>query len=92
MLKAAAAGLSNLTFTGFVDNVGDYLAAFDIFILPSNREGIGSILLDAMEQGLPVIASRVGGVPDIVHHDDERLADRAREPGAAARRDPDVAG
>ena len=72
-LKAAAAGLSNLTFTGFVDNVGDFLAAFDIFILPSNREGIGSILLDAMEQGLPVIASRVGGVPDIVHHDDNGL-------------------
>ena len=67
MLRSAAAGLSNLTFTGFVDNVGDYLAAFDVFILPSNREGIGSILLDAMEQGLPVVASRVGGVPDIVH-------------------------
>jgi glycosyltransferase involved in cell wall biosynthesis len=66
MLKAAAAGLSNLSFTGFVDNVGDYLAAFDVFILPSNREGIGSILFDAMEQGLPVVASRVGGVPDIV--------------------------
>jgi glycosyltransferase involved in cell wall biosynthesis len=67
MLRSAAAGLTNLTFTGFVDNVGDYLAAFDVFILPSNREGIGSILLDAMEQGLPVVASRVGGVPDIVH-------------------------
>ena len=69
MLKAAAAGLGNVTFTGFVDNVGDYLAAFDLFVLPSNREGIGSILLDAMEQGLPVVASRVGGVPDIVRHD-----------------------
>ena len=68
MLKAAAAGLSNMTFTGFVDNVGDYLAAFDIFMLPSNREGIGSILLDAMERALPVVASRVGGVPDIVHN------------------------
>jgi glycosyltransferase involved in cell wall biosynthesis len=66
MLKGAAAGLANITFTGFVDNVGDYLAAFDVFILPSNREGIGSILFDAMEQSLPVIASRVGGVPDIV--------------------------
>ncbi len=67
VLKAAAAGLSNVTFTGFVNNVGDYLAAFDVFILPSNREGIGSILFDAMEQALPVVASRVGGVPDIVH-------------------------
>jgi glycosyltransferase involved in cell wall biosynthesis len=68
MLKAAAVGLPNLEFTGFVENVGDYLAAFDVFILPSNREGIGSILFDAMECALPVVASRVGGVPDIVHH------------------------
>ena len=66
MLKRAATGLSNLTFTGFVENVGDYLAAFDVFVLPSRREGIGSILLDAMEYRLPVIAARVGGVPDIV--------------------------
>jgi glycosyltransferase involved in cell wall biosynthesis len=47
--------------------VGDYLAAFDIFILPSNREGIGSVLLDAMDRQLPIVATRVGGVPDIVH-------------------------
>ncbi len=73
MLKTAAAGLTNVTFTGFVDNVGDYLAAFDVFILPSNREGIGSILFDAMEQRLPVVASRVGGVPDIVHHGENGL-------------------
>ena len=66
MLREAAAGLNNLTFTGFVHNVGDYLAAFDLFLLPSNREGIGAILLDAMEQGIPVIATRVGGVPEIV--------------------------
>ena len=73
MLKSLAAGSSNVVFTGFVDNVGDYLAAFDMFVLPSNREGIGSILLDAMERGLPVIASSVGGVPDIVHHEKNGL-------------------
>ena len=67
MLKASAAGLGNLTFTGFVENVGDYLAAFDVFILPSLKEGIGSVLLDAMEQALPIVASNVGGVPEIVH-------------------------
>lgn len=66
MLRKSAEGLRNLAFTGFVDNVGDYLAAFDVFILPSNREGIGSILFDAMEQRLPIIASRVGGIPGIV--------------------------
>lgn len=66
MLKEAAAGLGNLTFVGFVENVGDYLAAFDLFVLPSRKEGIGSILLDAMEHRLPIVASRVGGVPEIV--------------------------
>lgn len=67
MLRSAAAGLGNLEFAGFVNNVGDYLAAFDLFILPSNKEGIGGILLDAMDQQLPVIASRVGGLHEIVH-------------------------
>ena len=73
MLRKAAEGLNNLAFAGFVDNVGDYLAACDVFILPSNKEGLGSILLDAMEQRLPVIASRVGGVPDIVHDDENGI-------------------
>jgi len=73
MLRKLAAGLTNITFTGFVDNVGDYLAGFDIFILPSRREGIGSVLLDAMEHGLPVIATRVGGVPAIVHDGENGL-------------------
>lgn len=67
LLRGMAGGLPNVTFTGFVDNVGDYLSIFDLFILPSNREGVGSILFDAMEQQLPVVASAVGGVPDIVH-------------------------
>jgi glycosyltransferase involved in cell wall biosynthesis len=70
MLREQAAGLSNITFTGFVDNVGDYLGAFDIFILPSRREGIGSILFDAMQFSLPLIATPVGGVPRIVHEGD----------------------
>jgi len=73
MLKAAARGLDNLEFTGFVDNVGDFLAAFDLFILPSRKEGIGSILLDAMERELPIVAARVGGVPEVVHHRENGL-------------------
>jgi glycosyltransferase involved in cell wall biosynthesis len=66
MLRALASDLPNVAFSGWVDNVGDYLAASDLFILPSNKEGIGGILLDAMDQSLPIIASRVGGLPEIV--------------------------
>lgn len=66
MLRQLAEGLDNLSFTGFVDNVGDYLGAFDVFVLPSRREGIGSILFDAMAESLPLIVTPVGGVPRIV--------------------------
>ncbi len=64
--RRAAEGLHNLEFVGFVDNVADYLAAFDIFVYPSLREGLGSSLLDAMQFGLPIVATRVGGIPELV--------------------------
>lgn len=66
MLKQAAAGLENVRFTGHVDNVGDFLAAFDVFIYPSRHEGLGSILLDALVLGLPVVATAVGGIPEVI--------------------------
>jgi len=66
VLRAAAGDLKNVHFAGRVANVGDYLAAFDIFIYPSRHEGLGSVLLDAMAFGLPVIATDIGGIPDII--------------------------
>ena len=80
MLKNAAMGSKNITFAGFVENVGDYLAAIDIFILPSNKEGVGGILLDAMEQRIPVVASRVGGIPEIVHDGENGILIDPRSP------------
>jgi glycosyltransferase involved in cell wall biosynthesis len=77
MLKKMAVGVTNLTFVGFVKNVGDYLAALDLFILPSNKEGIGSILMDAMVQGLPIVASKVGGVPEILTHNENGILIKA---------------
>ena len=65
-LRKEAYGLSNLEFVGFVDNVGDYLSILDVFTYPSLHEGMGSAILDAMEFGLPVVATDVDGIPDIV--------------------------
>ncbi len=65
-LREAANGLSNVHFEGFVSNLGDYLQAMDLFAFPSRYEGLGSVLLDAMHAGLPVVASDVGGIPEIV--------------------------
>lgn len=81
MIRELAHGLGNVTFAGFVNNVGDYMASFDMFILPSNREGIGAVLLDAMSAGLPVVASRVAGLPEIVHDGKNGLLIEPREPG-----------
>lgn len=67
-------GLSNgnprIVFAGFQTNVADYIAAMDCFVFPSNEEGLGSSLLDAMHLGVPVVASNVGGIPEII--DDQR--------------------
>jgi len=53
-------------FTGFRKDVGSFLKIFDVFVLASYLEGLGTSILDAQAQGLPVVACRTGGVPEIV--------------------------
>lgn len=66
MLRDRARGLDNVEFVGRIDNVGDYYAVMDIFVFPSREEALGSAILEAMSCGLPVIGSRVGGIPEVV--------------------------
>jgi glycosyltransferase involved in cell wall biosynthesis len=80
--RRAAAGLDNVAFAGFVDNVEDYLAAFDVFVYPSLFEGLGSSLLDAMAFGLPIAASNVGGIPEVVEDGVNGLLIPPDDPGA----------
>ena len=54
-------------FTGQRHDVQQIYRAFDIFVLPSLEEGMPMALLEAMAAGLPVVATKVGGVPDIVN-------------------------
>jgi len=71
--KEQAKGLKNITFEGFVDNVGDYITCFDLFVFPSLNEGLGSILFDVIQAKVPIIASNVGGIPDIITHEKSGL-------------------
>lgn len=66
-LKGLAKGLP-VSFAGYVEDVADYLATFDVFAFPSRQEGMGSSILDAMHLCVPVVAAEVGGIPDIVNH------------------------
>ncbi|MGD0660078.1 MAG: glycosyltransferase [Syntrophorhabdales bacterium] len=56
-------------FSGFREDVLAMLPAIDVFVLPSFTEGTPMALLEAMGQGIPVVASSVGEVPTIVAHD-----------------------
>lgn len=65
--QAQELGISHwVRFTGWRNDVADILNAFDIFVLPSLSEGLPICLLEAMSIGLPCIASRVGGVGEIL--------------------------
>lgn len=60
-------GIADRTIiTGFRKDIPDILAALDLFILPSLSEGLGTAVLEAGAAGLPIIASNVGGIPDII--------------------------
>lgn len=60
-------GVSNyITFWGNRTDVPEILAENDIFILPSLDEGLPISILEAMRQGLPIISTRVGGIPEMI--------------------------
>ncbi len=54
------------TITGTVENVDAYLRCMDVFVMPSRIEGISNTILEAMASGLPIVATNVGGNPELV--------------------------
>lgn len=95
--RAQTLGLSSVvTFTGIRDDVPDILAALDIFVLPSRWEGLPLVVLEAMAAGLPVVATAVGGTPEVVVDGVTGLLVPPRDPAALAQaitrllRNPDL--
>ncbi|HLE83314.1 MAG TPA: glycosyltransferase, partial [Thermoanaerobaculia bacterium] len=84
--SAAAAGLTAaLVWTGFRRDVPALLAAADLFVLPSLDDAFPTALLEAMAAGLPVVATRAGGIPEIVDDGATGVLVPAEDPAALAR-------
>jgi len=83
--RAAALGLGDrVRFLGAVDDVAELLAAADAFLMPSHHEGLGVAALEAMAAGIPVVASRVGGLPEAVVDGETGLLVPPADPAALA--------
>ena len=62
-----------INFNGTTDNILKELANADIFILPSKWEGVPMSIIEAMGTGLPIVASAVGGIPDMLINEESAL-------------------
>lgn len=68
--RATGALAGRVCFAGDSDRIPELLNAMDVFALPSLGEGMSNTLLEAMASGLPVLATKVGGNPEIIEKDD----------------------
>lgn len=80
---AKASGVQNRAhFIGQVSDPAPYYALADVLALPSLSEGSPLALLEAMGAGLPIVATKVGGVPEMVEHEKSALLVESRAPQA----------
>jgi glycosyltransferase involved in cell wall biosynthesis len=82
--RCAEAG-PHLRLIGWTDRPERYIAASDIFCLPSHREGFGSVIIEAAAAGLPAIGSRINGIVDAIEDGIGGLLYPARDEPALAR-------
>src|SRR5207248_7230096 len=82
---AAQSGIGQrIIFAGQVTDVRPFYAMSDAFVLPSHTEGSPNVLLEAMAARVPIVATAVGGVPEIVENEESALLVPANDPAALA--------
>jgi glycosyltransferase involved in cell wall biosynthesis len=83
--QARALGVADrLHVAGTVTDLFGLLAAADVLAAPSRNEGMGRVLVEAMALGLPVVGTRVGGIPDVIVDGECGLLVPPEDPAALA--------
>lgn len=83
-IHATALGLKHVVFTGFRDDIPNVLRGLDVGVLSSHLEGLGSTVMDYCCCGLAVVATRAGGIPELITDGVEGLLAPPRDPPALA--------
>jgi len=86
-LEAAAKSLGckeRVIFAGQVSDVRTFYSTADVFVLPSHSEGSPNVLLEAMAANLPIVATAVGGVPEMVENNESALLVAPDDPASIA--------
>jgi glycosyltransferase involved in cell wall biosynthesis len=79
---AATPHVKAIHFLGHREHIEQYLRGMDVFVMSSVAEGVGRALLEAMAAGVPVVATSVGGLPEVVNSPDVGLLVPPRDPAA----------
>jgi glycosyltransferase involved in cell wall biosynthesis len=83
--RAAVLGMADrIRFPGWRPDTAAVMSVFDVFALPSLNEGMGRVLIEAMALSKPIIASRIGGITDLIIHGKNGLLVPPRDAGAIA--------
>jgi glycosyltransferase involved in cell wall biosynthesis len=73
--RSASTATGKVHWHGLVHAASRLLRAFDVFVLSSRTEGTPMVLFEAMNAGIPIVATRVGGVPDMLRREDALLVE-----------------
>ena len=83
--QARHAGVSDrFVLAGFQDHVQAVIGQWDLAVLPSRTEGLSNAILEAMAAGLPVLATNVGGTPELIRHEETGWLVPPRSPARLA--------
>ena len=86
-LKATAEGLgvaNSVRFEGFIPDIRDYVSACDLVVMPSHKEGLPLVAIEAMAMQRPLVASNVGGMKEVVLHGETGFIVQPNDPATLA--------